>query len=304
VINPNGPTAISDSATTAFDTPVTIDAKANDLSSAGTTLNSSKIDLDPSTPVQDSSLTVAAGTFILQPDGTIKFVPVAGFVGIVSTPYTIQDSLGQTSASANLTVTVSNPAAPIATKDSTSTAFNTPLNLEPKLNDTSSTGTTLDANKIDLDPSTPAQDLSLTVAGGTFNLQPDGSVTFTPVVGFVGTATTNYTIQDSLGQTSNVVMLEVTVNAPLAPVATNDSSSTPFNTAVTVDANLNDTSSTGTTLDSSTIDLDPSTPAFDSSITIAAGTFTLEPDGSIKFTPVSGFVGTASTPYTIPTWQT
>jgi uncharacterized repeat protein (TIGR01451 family) len=300
VSNPSAPVATNDLSTTAFNMAVTLDVKANDASSAGTTLDSSKIDLDPSTPALDSSITVAGGTFTLEADGTIKFTPTAGFVGVASTMYTIQDNLGQTSSSASLTVTVSKPAAPVAASDTGSTAFNTPVSLDVKLNDSSSAGTTLDSSTIDLDPSTPAQDAIVTVAAGTFSLEVDGTVKFTPTAGFVGTATTPYAIQDSLGQTSNTANLTVTVNAPAAPVATNDTSSTPFDTSIVIDVKLNDTSSAGTTLDSSKIDLDPSTPALDSSFTVSGkGTFSLEPDGTIKFVPVAGIVGSVSVSYTI-----
>jgi hypothetical protein len=62
---------------------------------------------------------------------------------------------------------------------------------------------------IDLDPATPGQQTTLSVAGqGDWTLDTtNGTVSFIPTVGFVGTATVPYTIQDNYGTTSNQATL-------------------------------------------------------------------------------------------------
>jgi hypothetical protein len=54
------------------------------------------LDLDPSTPGIQTSKTVPEGTFSINPDASVKFVPTAGFNGPV-TPitYALKDSSGQ-----------------------------------------------------------------------------------------------------------------------------------------------------------------------------------------------------------------
>jgi large repetitive protein len=299
---PPAPVATDDSSTTPFNTPVTLNVPSNDSSSVGTTLAPTDVDLDPNTPGIQSTFTVAGqGTFASDLTGKVTFTPVTGFVGNSSIPYIINDSLGQTSNIANITVTITLPAAPIATSDSTTTPFNTPVTLNAPSNDSASTGVSLNSSSLDLDPATPGIQTSFTVAGkGTFASDPTGTVTFAPVSGFVGVASTPYTIKDNYGQLSNQADLTVTITPPVAPVATDDSTTTPFNTPVNLNAPNNDTASTGATLNSSSLDLDPSTPGQQTTFGVAGkGTFSVNSSGVVTFTPVGGFVGTVTTPYTI-----
>lgn len=64
---------------------------------------------------------------------------------------------------------------------------------------------------IDLDPATAGQQKSIAVTGGTFALQADGTVLFTPTAGFHGKVTASYTIQDEHHRLSNVAALTVIV---------------------------------------------------------------------------------------------
>jgi mannan endo-1,4-beta-mannosidase len=64
---------------------------------------------------------------------------------------------------------------------------------------------------IDLDPATAGQQKSIAVTGGTFALQADGTVVFTPDAGFHGKVTASYTIQDKLHRLSNAPALTVLV---------------------------------------------------------------------------------------------
>lgn len=67
------------------------------------------------------------------------------------------------------------------------------------------------AGSIDLDPATAGRQTSIAVTGGSFAVQVDGSVLFTPTSGYHGPASTSYTIKDQRHRTSNVATLSVTV---------------------------------------------------------------------------------------------
>jgi len=78
-------------------------------------------------------------------------------------------------------------------------------------------GNKIVASTIDLDPATAGQQKSITVTGGTFALQADGTVVFTSTTGFFGAASASYTIQDKFHRTSNVATLSVFVKPPPPP---------------------------------------------------------------------------------------
>ena len=108
---------------------------------------------------------------------------------------------------------------PVAVDDLAGTNYNTPVTFSVVANDRAF-GTTLNNSTVDLDPTTPAQETSFTVAGqGTFTVNANGVVTFTPVTGFAGTVTIPYTVNDLLGQMSNPGKITVVVKG--ADVATN-----------------------------------------------------------------------------------
>ena len=109
--------------------------------------------------------------------------------------------------------------APVADHDTAVTEFETAVSLTPAANDIAYTTTSLDASKIDLDPGTPGQQTSVSVTGGSYALQPDGSVLFSPDTGFSGKAEASYIIRDNRGRISNVANLSVNVKpSPSAPI--------------------------------------------------------------------------------------
>lgn len=100
---------------------------------------------------------------------------------------------------------------PVADNDTAITEFETPVTLEPTANDVTYGDAALVPDSIDLDPSAPGQQVTRSVYGGTFAVQPGGTVVLTPDAGFSGKSQLAYTIQDSLGQMSNPADLIVTV---------------------------------------------------------------------------------------------
>jgi mannan endo-1,4-beta-mannosidase len=101
------PVADHEEAVTEYETPVTFTPAANDIAyGEGNAVVPATIDLDPATDGQQTTVSLPGGTFTLLSDGTVEFVPDAGFSGNVIGTYTIEDSLGQVSNVANLAVTV------------------------------------------------------------------------------------------------------------------------------------------------------------------------------------------------------
>ncbi len=106
------PVADDDTAITEFNTAVTLNPPANDITYGGATLKVNSLDLDPSAAGQQTTLSVAGGTFAAFPDGTVTFTPANGLSGKVTASYVITDSSARASNAAVLTVTVKPPVVP------------------------------------------------------------------------------------------------------------------------------------------------------------------------------------------------
>ena len=262
-VNPvnDAPEAVDDTATTPFNTPVTIAVLGND----------SDVDGDPLSVL--GTPTSADGTVVVNGDGTITFTPNTGFTGTAVIDYTITDPDGLTDT-AQVFVTVGTNGAPTPAPDTAVTDEDVPVTIDVLGNDSDPDG----------DP--------LTVTGasspnGSVTVNPDGTLTYTPNPDFNGTDTITYTVTDGQGGTATSTVT-VTVN-PVndAPEAVDDTATTPFNTPVTIAVLGND----------SDVDGDPlsvlGTP------TSADGTVVVNGDGTITFTPNTGFTGTAVIDYTI-----
>jgi mannan endo-1,4-beta-mannosidase len=100
---------------------------------------------------------------------------------------------------------------PVADHDLVETVREQPVTLTPSTNDIAYR-TRIRPASLDLDPATPGQQRSTTVAGGSFTAT-GGTVAFTPAAGFTGQAVAGYTVRDEAGHTSNVAELRVTVRA-------------------------------------------------------------------------------------------
>jgi mannan endo-1,4-beta-mannosidase len=100
------PVADDDSTEAAFNTAVTLDPPANDITYGGATLKVNSLDLDPSTAGRQTSISVTGGTFESHPNGTVTFTPTDGFVGKATASYVITDSSARLSNVAALIVTV------------------------------------------------------------------------------------------------------------------------------------------------------------------------------------------------------
>ena len=183
---PNPPVAQDDTATTAFNTPVTFpDITANDMAfGPGNGIVTSTIDLDPSTSGQQTSFTDSNGNqwSVDTTTGEVTFTPAANFTGTATIAYSVEDSVGQT-ATADLIVTVGAPAS------LTGIVFH-----DADLNGTQGTGEAgIGSVRVDLYDSTGTTLIASTTtsAGGSYsftNLTPGNyRVVETDLAGYVST---------------------------------------------------------------------------------------------------------------------
>ncbi len=348
------PVAVNDNASTAEDTPVTVAVLPNDSDRDGD-------------PLTVTNAIAANGTVVINPDGTITYTPNPDFNGVDTITYTISDGNGGTAVA---TVTmgvglVNDP--PVATPlpnranvdaavvtQSVASAFSdadgdplsfsatglpvglsisadgvisgtidraasqlnggvytvtvtaadgnggavsrtftwTVTNPAPvAANDTATTpedvAVTIPVIANDRDPDgDPLTITTATSPNGTVVINPNGSLTFTPAPNFNGVATINYTISDGNGGTSSAIATVTVTPVNDPPVASDDSATTNEDTPVRVSVLPNDRD----------VDGDPLTVV---SASAGNGTVTINPDGTITYTPNPNFNGTDAITYTI-----
>ncbi|OON69145.1 hypothetical protein B0919_10590 [Hymenobacter sp. CRA2] len=100
----SAPVAANDQAVTGPGTAVTLNVAGNDQNS----IDAASINL-AAQGIGNSYTVAGQGTFTWASSGQIAFTPAAGFTGIVTIPYTINNTSGNTSNTAFITVEVRNP---------------------------------------------------------------------------------------------------------------------------------------------------------------------------------------------------
>ena len=254
------PVAGDDVATTPEDTPVIIDVLGND----------SDVDGDDLTVTAASS---PNGDVTINPDGTLTFTPDENYNGPAEITYTVEDGNGGSDeGTVSVDVTPVNDD-PVAGDDVATTPEDTPVIIDVLGNDSDVDG----------------DDLTVTAASspnGDVTINPDGTLTFTPDENYNGPAEITYTVEDGNGGSDEgTVSVDVTpVND--APVAEDDAATTDFETPVVIPVLGND----------SDVDGD------DLTVTAASspnGDVTINPDGTLTFTPDAGFEGPTTIDYTI-----
>ena len=288
------PKAVDDAYTTPQNTPKTLPILTNDKGNFD--LSTLKI-LTP----------VAHGTTVINSDGTVTYKPDPGYSGSDSFKYEICDKTSPTpqctTAIATITITPNIP--PVAQDRLEPRVTNTTTAKLAPLVASDQDGTVVDYKITSLP--TPAMGvlyLGDPANGGTpVNLndvltpaQID-KLYFKPNPSYSGDAKFTFNATDNQGSVSNVASVTIPVNAP--PVAKPDATTTPLDTPVKLPILGNDTDVDGS-IDPNSIDLDPSTPALEKTLSVPGkGTFSVQPDGQVLFTPNAGYIGTASIPYTV-----
>jgi outer membrane protein OmpA-like peptidoglycan-associated protein len=207
----------------------------------------------------------------------------------------VNDNNGKTSNEASLSVNVSTVNEnPIATNDVASTNEDTPTTIDVLQNDTAPNG--LNKTTIDLDLNTTGVQASLTTKEGNWTSK-DGIVSFIPTTKFNGNASINYTFNDNKGKTSNSASISVNVSKiDAAPLANNDAATTFENKPLKINVLANDKFSIAG--GEPVIDLDPSKPGIQSTMSTPEGTWTIT-NGEVTFTPMSNVIGKARLSYTV-----
>lgn len=167
--------------------------------------------------------------------------------------------------------------------------------------------TTLEDNQItiavlanDGDPNFDALSLSMATdpPHGTVMLSGN-NIVYTPDPNFNGQDTCSYVVCDiySACDTALVFVSVTAVND--APVANNDSVTTPEDTPVTFSVTANDTDPDGS-IDNASLDLNTGAGGIQTTRSIAGqGTFTSDGAGNVTFTPSANFNGTVSIAYQV-----
>jgi VCBS repeat-containing protein len=260
------PNSVNDTATTNEDTVVHVSVLSNDS--------------DPDGDVLAVSATTqgANGFVVINPDGTVAYTPSANFNGTDSFTYTISDGQGGTST-ATVTVTVA-PVndAPVAADESYSLAEDSSLTVP-------ATGVLSNDSDVENDALT-----AILVNGpshGALSLNPDGSFSYTPAANFNGMDRFGYSANDG-SLDSDVVTVSITVYAINdAPVAADDTATTPEDSVVSIGVLPNDT------------DVDNDSLRVISVTQGAHGSVAIKGDGTLNYTPSMNFNGADTFRYTV-----
>jgi VCBS repeat-containing protein len=216
----------------------------------------------------------AHGTLTLNANGSFTYTPAPNFSGRVSFSYRANDGVSDSNVTTvTIDVTPANDV-PVANADSYGIDEDSVLNVAPPGvlgNDTDADGNPPVAALLESPP-----------ASGTLVLNTDGSFTYTPIAKASGPVSFSYRASDGAASSSPGTVTITVLPIDDAPVAGNDSYSTPAGVPLNVVAPGvlgNDT------------DIDNATLTAILGSGPAGGTLTLNPNGSFSYTPNPGFSG-------------
>ncbi len=261
----DAPVANDQSVTTDEDTAVDITLTASDV--------------EDGVPQFTSHTDPAHGTL----SGTmpnLTYTPAVNYCGPDSFTFLVTDSDAATdTGTVSINVTCVNDP-PVANDDSDTTPEDTPVSTNVVANDT------------DVDGTVVASAVAI-VSGprnGSVVNNGNGTVTYTPNANFNGSDSFTYTVKDNGGATSNVATVTINVGVVNdAPVANDDSDTTPEDTPVSTNVVANDTDVDGTVV-ASTVAI-VSGPR--------NGSVVNNGNGTVTYTPNENFNGSDSFTYTV-----
>ncbi|HJW10541.1 MAG TPA: tandem-95 repeat protein, partial [Albitalea sp.] len=236
----------------------------------------------PVLPGQHLSASDAAG---------LLFKPAPDFNGGTHISFTVTDDAGAVSAPQSVAINViAVNDAPVAFADAATTLEDTPISGNLLVNDSDTDGPALSISGFSVAGSSYSAGASAALPGvGSLMINADGSYTFTPAANYNGAVpTASYTVSDGTFTSSSTLALSVTsVND--APTPLDDLASTAINTPLTIAVLANDSDVDGGALSVSNAVL--AQPA--------QGTVSINPDGTLLFTPATNFSGNATISYTV-----
>ncbi len=259
----DAPVATNDNAVTDEDTPVTIDVLPNDTDIDGDTLS-----------IQSASVPEAQGTVEIV-DGKLVFTPAEDFHGDAEITYTVTDGSLTDQATVNVTVNAVNdtPVVESGIADQTLAEDFTPYSI--------------DLNTAFSDVDNADGELTFSVSGNS-NIQVaivNGIATFTPTADWNGSEALTFTATDPSGES-----VSQTVNFIVAPVA-----DIVADKATVVE----DTPTIIKVLGNDTFEGDDKVVSLDTNNGPANGTVSVNPDGSVTYTPNDNYHGADSFTYIV-----
>ncbi|HHG3344292.1 TPA: tandem-95 repeat protein [Vibrio parahaemolyticus] len=251
----DAPVAKDDTAITDEDTPVTIDVLPNDTDVDGDKLS-----------IESASVPKEQGTVEVV-NGKLVFTPAENFHGDAEITYTITDGALTDQATVNVTVNAVNdtPVVESSIADQTLAEDFTPY--------------TIDLNTAFSDVDNVDGELTFSVSGNS-NIQVaivNGIATFTPTADWNGSEALTFTATDPSGES-----VSQTVNFTVAPVADIVADSARV---------VEDTPTIIKVLGNDTFEGDDKVVSLDTNNGPANGTVSVNPDGSVTYTPNDNYVG-------------
>ncbi len=221
----------------------------------------------------------------------LLFKPAPDFSGNAGIVFTVTDNSGAVSTPATVSLNViAVDDAPVAVADIATTPEDAPISGNLLANDTDVDGPALSLTSFSVLGIAHAPGSTVNLPGvGTLVVAANGTYTFTPQANFNGSVPeVGYTVSDgSLSSTSTLSLSVSAVND--APVAVDDLASTAINTPVTVAVLANDRDA----------ESDPLTVTSAVLNTPSQGSVTVNPDGTLTFTPAANVAGPVFITYTV-----
>ncbi len=256
------PVANDDNATTIINTSVIVDVLTND------------------TGLEDDGIFVSEysnpfyGTIAIHANNTITYTPNNWFTGSDSFEYMVTDADGDYSvATVTVTVTDKPDYVPVANDDARGTTINTDVVVDVLVNDTGleDGGLVLSVTK---DP-----------INGTYVINGDNTITYSPATDYAGTDNFDYEVCDSDGDCSSATVTVTVKETNYVPVANNDNGTTIMDQSVTINVIANDTG------------LEDGIGAVAEYSSPAHGNVVINADYSVTYTPNNWYVGLDSFTY-------
>jgi len=286
------PTAVDDTISTIEDIPITFNIISNDTDNDGTIVPST-IDLDPSSPNQQTTVEVPnKGAFTISVTGEVTFTPVAHFVGLITIQYVVMDNKDVLSNPGKITVTVkSNNRAPLAVDDNYTVAEHNTATGNVFANDLDQEGEPLTLGSFTIGSNSYLPGETATIGDvGTIVIIPDGTFTFIPFQHYNGSIPQiNYKSVDNEGLSASA-NLNITVS-PVndSPIAVDDNITTIENEKVEGNILNNDFDIEGDAIILNTLPI----------VAPVHGKLVLSANGDFIYQPIMDFIGNDKFTYQI-----
>ncbi|AOW10369.1 Ig-like domain-containing protein [Flavobacterium gilvum] len=266
------PTAVSDTATTNEDSPISGNVATNDSPSN---------DSGNVWSLVGDNGGALHGTVTMTPDGSYTYTADANWYGTETINYQVCAADGDCS-NATITITVNSVnELPSAVNDTASTAEDTPLSGNVTTNDSSSND---GGNEWSLVGDNGG------ALHGTITMTPDGSYTYTPDANWYGTETINYQVCDGDGDCAKATLTITVSSVNEFPTAVNDTATTNEDSQLSGKVSDNDSPSN----DGGNV-----WSLVGNNGGALHGTITMTPDGSYTYTPDANWYGTETINYQV-----